>query len=101
MTLPNSDSFSFDTVEISREEYCYTYEQAANLTSVSVTLIERFVTVNLIEAEDAKLREKERSGPYCSNVAITPRSGLELGWNRHGIRSIPGNRLIESSFTSL
>jgi hypothetical protein len=76
MTLPNSDPLLSNTLEISTEEYCYTYEQAANLTSISVTLIERFVTLNLIEAEDAKLREKD-----IARIAQMLRLRRDLGLN--------------------
>jgi hypothetical protein len=76
MTLPNSDHLLSNTLEISIEEYCYTYEQAANLTSISVTLIEQFVTLNLIEAEDAKLREKD-----IARIAQMLRLRRDLGLN--------------------
>lgn len=74
--IRNSDPLLPDTIEIRTEEYCYTYEQAANLTAVSVTLIERFVTLNLVEAEDAKLREKD-----IARIAQMLRLRRDLGLN--------------------
>ncbi|MBE9224861.1 hypothetical protein IQ264_05190 [Phormidium sp. LEGE 05292] len=76
MSTPFSESFSSDIVELSAEEYCYTYEQAAQMTAVSVTLVERFVSLNLIEAKNAKLRE-----PDIARIAQMLRLRRDLGLN--------------------
>jgi hypothetical protein len=46
-----------DTAEI--EEQYYSFEQAASMTAVSVTLVQRLVTLNVIEAEDSQLHPRE------------------------------------------
>ena len=76
MSTPPAESFSFDIVELSAEEYCYTYEQVAQMTAVSVTLVERFVSLNLIESKDAKLRE-----PDIARIAQMLRLRRDLGLN--------------------
>jgi hypothetical protein len=71
MIQPEPESLSIDT-----EEYLYTYEQVASMTSISVTLIERFVSWNLIEAQEAKLRETD-----VDRIARMLRLRRDLGLN--------------------
>lgn len=72
---PSESSFS-DRLELSTEEYHYTYEQVAQMTAISVTLVERFVSLNLIEPRDAKLRE-----PDIARIAQMLRLRRDLGLN--------------------
>jgi hypothetical protein len=67
--LPDPDS-------IDTEEYLYTYEQVSSMTSISVTLIERFVSLNLIETQEAKLRETD-----VDRIARMLRLRRDLGLN--------------------
>jgi len=60
----------------SAEEYRYTYEQVAQITTVSVTLVERFVFLNLIESENTKLRERD-----VARIAQMLRLRRDLGLN--------------------
>jgi MerR HTH family regulatory protein len=69
MMLPDPDS-------IDTEEYLYTYEQVSSMTSISVTLIERFVSLNLIETQEAKLRETD-----VDRIARMLRLRRDLGLN--------------------
>lgn len=55
---------------------CYTYEQVAQMTAISVTLVERFVSLNLVESKDAKLRE-----PDIARIAQILRLRRDLGLN--------------------
>ncbi|MGA9378375.1 MAG: chaperone modulator CbpM [Phormidium sp.] len=72
----SNESFSSEIVEFSVEEYCYTYEQVAQMTAVSVTLVERFVSLNLIESKSAKLREGD-----IARIAQMLRLRRDLGLN--------------------
>jgi chaperone modulatory protein CbpM len=56
MKSPDIDLISPDS---DAEEQVYTYQQVAQITAVSVTLVERFVALNLVDARDAKLPERE------------------------------------------
>ncbi|MEG3439373.1 chaperone modulator CbpM [Pannus brasiliensis CCIBt3594] len=76
MNTPDPESLAIELSETIVEEYRYTYEQVAHMTSVSVTLIERFVSLNLIEAEDAKLRERD-----VARIARMSRLRRDLGLN--------------------
>lgn len=71
-----SEPLSSDSLELGVEEYCYTYEQVAQMTAISVTLVERFVSLNLIEPKDAKLRE-----PDIARIAQMLRLRRDLGLN--------------------
>lgn len=75
MSTP-SESLSPSSMELTSEEYCYTYEQVAQMTAVSVTLVERFVSLNLIESKDARLRE-----PDIARIAQMLRLRRDLGLN--------------------
>lgn len=66
----------FESQELSVEEYCYTYEQVAELVAVSVTLVERFASLNLIEPENARLRERD-----IARIAQMLRLRRDLGLN--------------------
>jgi hypothetical protein len=75
MSTPFSES-SPDILELSAEEYYYTYEQVAQTVSISVTLVERFVSLNLIEPKDAKLSERD-----IARIAQMLRLRRDLGLN--------------------
>jgi hypothetical protein len=75
MSTPFSES-SPDILELSAEEYCYTYEQVAQTVSISVTLVERFVSLNLIEPQEAKLSERD-----IARIAQMLRLRRDLGLN--------------------
>ncbi len=66
----------FEFLHVSTEEYCYSYEQVADMTAISVTLIERFVSMNLVEAQEAKLREAD-----VARIAQMLRLRRDLGLN--------------------
>lgn len=76
MSSHPSEPLSPDSLELSIEEYCYTYEQVAQMTAISVTLVERFVSLNLVESKDAKLRE-----PDIARIAQILRLRRDLGLN--------------------
>ena len=58
------------------EETVYTYQQVAQLTAISVTLVERFVSLNLVEAKAAQLTERE-----VARIAQMLRLRRDLGLN--------------------
>lgn len=72
----NLSEESFDALELSAEEYCYSYEQAAQMVTISVTLVERFVTLNLVDSRDAKLSERD-----IARIAQILRLRRDLGVN--------------------
>lgn len=76
MSYLPEDSFQSESIELSIEEYCYTYEQVAQMTAISVRLVERFVSLNLVDSKDAKLRE-----PDIARIAQILRLRRDLGLN--------------------
>lgn len=60
----------------SSEENVYTYEEAAKMTAISVTLVERFVTLNLLEPQQSKL-----SAADIARIAQMLRLRRDLGLN--------------------
>lgn len=74
MTSPSE--LSPDVLELSTEEYCYSYEQAAQMVTISVTLVERFVSLNLIEPQAARLSERD-----ITRIAQILRLRRDLGLN--------------------
>jgi hypothetical protein len=58
------------------EESLYTFEQAAQMTAVSVTLVRRLVTLNLVEPQDAQLRSQD-----IARIAQMLRLRRDLGLN--------------------
>lgn len=46
-------------IENAEVEQFYSYEQVATMTAISVTLVERFVLLNLVEPENAQLRSRD------------------------------------------
>lgn len=76
MTSANSESISPDLLDISVEECIYTYEQVAEMTAISVTLVERFVSLHLIEPQEAKLRDQD-----VARIAQMLRLRRDLGLN--------------------
>lgn len=76
MSYLPEESLHAESIELSIEEYCYTYEQVAQMTAISVTLVERFVSLNLVESKDAKLRE-----PDIARISQMLRLRRDLGLN--------------------
>jgi hypothetical protein len=74
MSVP--EPFPPDAPAPTYEERIYTYQQAAQITAISVTLVERFVSLNLIEAENARLTEGE-----IARIAQMLRLRRDLGLN--------------------
>jgi chaperone modulatory protein CbpM len=56
MNSPDVDLIPSDS---DAEERVYTYQQVAQITAVSVTLVQRFVSLNLVDAQNATLTERE------------------------------------------
>ena len=76
MSTLNPESSNPKAQEMDVEENLYTYEQAATMTSISITLVQRFVTLNLLEPKDAKLREQD-----VARIAQMLRLRRDLGLN--------------------
>ncbi|HIK44875.1 MAG TPA: hypothetical protein IGR64_08290 [Leptolyngbyaceae cyanobacterium M65_K2018_010] len=64
-----------DTVS-TEAETLYTYEQTAELMAISVTLVQRFVALNLLEPQQAKLRDRD-----LNRIAKMLRLRRDLGLN--------------------
>ncbi len=58
------------------EDEVYTYEQTAELMAISVTLVERFVALNLVETQEAKLCDRD-----LARIAQMLRLRRDLGLN--------------------
>lgn len=54
----------------------YSYQQVAQMTAISVTLVERFVSLSIVEAEDDKLRPED-----VARIAQLLRIRRDLGVN--------------------
>lgn len=55
----NEDIIDLSSSELSSGEQRYTVEQVATMTAVSVTLVRRLATLNVIEAEQDQLHARE------------------------------------------
>lgn len=71
----NEVNFS-DLDEFEASDRLYTFEQAATLTAISVQLVERFVTLNVVEAKGKMLRSQE-----LTRIAQIIRLRRDLGLN--------------------
>jgi hypothetical protein len=58
------------------EDRIYTYQQVAQITAISVTLVERFVSLTLVEAENSRLTERQ-----VARIAQMLRLRRDLGLN--------------------
>jgi hypothetical protein len=64
-------------------EQFYTLEEVARLTAISVTLVERFVNLNLVEVENRRLRSRD-----VARIAQMLRLRRDLGLNWVGAAMI-------------
>lgn len=71
----NEVNFS-DLEEFEASDRLYTFEQAATLTAISVQLVERFVTLNVVEAKGKMLRSQD-----LTRIAQIIRLRRDLGLN--------------------
>ena len=83
MTAPDSDSLPQNSAKNSdraasegRATNLYSYQQVAQMTAISVTLVERFVSLSVVEAEDDKLRSED-----VARIAQLLRIRRDLGVN--------------------
>jgi hypothetical protein len=76
MSPADAEPLAPDPLMPTAEEPIYTYQQVAQITAISVTLVERFVSLNLVEAENARLTERE-----VARIAQMLRLRRDLGLN--------------------
>lgn len=65
------------------QEQFYTFEEVARLTAISITLVERFVSLHLIEVENQRLRSRD-----IARIAQMIRLRRDLGLNWVGAAMI-------------
>jgi chaperone modulatory protein CbpM len=74
MSVPNTDQWPAGPRP--SEDDAYTYEQTAELMAISVTLVERFVSLNLVEPQEARLCDRD-----LARIAQMLRLRRDLGLN--------------------
>jgi len=87
---------SLSRVVVSQEgDRLYSFEYAARVTETSVTLVEGFVEMVLIEARGSMLRSQHRS--HQPNSSLASGFGAEFSWSGNGFRHGLGNRTVEGT----
>jgi hypothetical protein len=76
MSTPDIECWPADPVPNPADDEAYTYEQTAELMAISVTLVERFVTLNLVEPQERKLCDRD-----LARIAQMLRLRRDLGLN--------------------
>ena len=76
MNPSHSDPLPPNSTQIEVKAGYYTYEQAAQMTAISITLVKRFVSLNLLEPQDDKLRSQD-----VARIAQMLRLRRDLGVN--------------------
>jgi hypothetical protein len=76
MSTPDAELWSAGSPSNSVEDEVYTYEQTAELMAISVTLVKRFVALNLVEPQETKLCDRD-----LARIAQMLRLRRDLGLN--------------------
>lgn len=76
MSTPDAEFWPSAPHPTPAEDEAYTYEQTAELMAISVTLVERFVALNLVETQEAKLCDRD-----LARIAQMLRLRRDLGLN--------------------